>query len=716
MRTRATASIHGPPRRHLAPKCGLLALLAMAQFSPAAAQDSAATPISAPDTSQWVCDYCAFETGWSGDIELGIGTVAEDSFKFGEYNGLNEEGPYLIGDGYAVYRGEDADYLELSATDIGLDSRSLRIDGGRQGSYDLSLSYDQIPHFISDSASTPFLGNGSDRLTLPAGWVRAGSTAGMTQLDSSLREVDLETERKRLGAGIRITTESPWSYKVNVRRDEKDGNKASGGAFFFNSAQLVEPVDYVTDEIDASISYSRKRWQASLSYYGSTFSNRNESLVFENPYNAIVPGADEGELALPPDNEFHQISITASYQIDERNHIGAEYAVGRMEQDEKLLQATLNPLLALPSLPAETANAEIETTNARLKFVSRSVEDWVLSAAYSIDERDNKTPQMMYDWVTTDAFVATQRTNLPYSYTRETLKLKADFNYAPGNRLGVGYELDERERTFQEVDETTEDTLWGSIRVRNIDNLFLEFRLALSQREASAYEVVAEIDPAQNPLMTKFNLADRDRKSVSMQATFIPYPDFTIGVGLDHALDDYDDSEVGLTDSRDDSINIDFTSFLSETTVFNAYFGRQEIASSQAGSQTFGAADWFAEVNDSFDLVGIGVNHVLIEGRLNIGADLSRSRSRGKIEIDTAGPGESFPDLTTQLDSLKLYLDYRIDENLALQVAYWHEEYDSSDWGLEDVDPDTVGNLLALGEDSPSYDNDVVKLSMSLQF
>jgi MtrB/PioB family decaheme-associated outer membrane protein len=538
----------------------------------------------------------------------------------------------------------------------------------------------------------------------------------MTQLDSNLREVDLETERKRLGAGIRITTGSPWSVRVNVHHDEKEGSKLSGGSFFFKSAQLVEPVDYVTDEIEASLSYSRKRWQASLAYYGSTFSNDNESLVFENPYNPIVPGADAGELALPPDNEFHQLSIAASYQINDRNHIGAEYAVGRMEQDEKLLQATLNPMLVVPALPADTADAEVETTNARLKFVSRALDEWRFSATYSIDERDNKTPQLMYDWVTTDAFVAAQRSNLPYSYTRETLQLKADFDYAPGNRLGVGYDMDERERTFQEVDETDEDTLWGSIRVRNVDNLFLEFRIASSQREASNSEVVAEIDPPQNPLMTKYNLADRDRKSISMQATFLPHPDYTIGISLDHALDDYDDSEIGLTDSRDDSINIDFVTILSETTVLNAYIGRQQISSSQAGSQTFSEPDWFADIDDRFDLFGIGISHALMEGRLNIGADLSRSRSRGEIDIDSAAVAEPFPDLTTELDSLKLYLDYRIDENLTLQAAYWHEEYDSRDWALEDVDPDAVGNLLAFGEQSPSYDNDVVKLSMSLRF
>jgi MtrB/PioB family decaheme-associated outer membrane protein len=294
--------------------------------------------------------------------------------------------------------------------------------------------------------------------------------------------------------------------------------------------------------------------------------------------------------------------------------------------------------------------------------------------------------------------------------------VQADYDYVRGTRLGFGYDLDERERTFQEVEETTEDSIWGSIRVRNIENLFLEFRLATSRREASSSEVVASIDPPQNQLMTKYNLADRDRNSISMHASFLPADYYSVGVSMDFARDDYDQSELGLTKSNDTSINIDFTAMVTEETTVNAFVGHQEIESEQAGSASFAEPDWFADVNDSFNYFGIGFTHVLIEGELNIGADFSRANSRGEIDIDSAVPGAPFPDLVTELDTLRLYLDYRIDDNMTLRAAYWHEEYDSDDWALDGLDPDTVGNLLALGMESPSYNNDVVKLSMSYRF
>lgn len=687
-------------------------VLLMAQLSVAEAQDAAEAGPLAVDTSAWQCEYCQFEQGWRSEVNLGIGYVSGDSYKFGEYNGLNESGSFLIVDADLAYRDESAAYLDLSISDLGLDTRSLLIEAGRQGGYDLYFSYDQIPHFISDSARTPYLGSGGAVLSLPGSWGYAGSTAGMATLASSLQAVDLDTERQRIGAGISINTESPWSYRVDLRSEDKNGAKASGGSFFFSSSQLVEPVDYATDEIDVAVSYTKKHWQASLGYYVSVFSNANDSLTWKSPYSL---GA-MGELALPPDNEFQQVSLAVAYQINSRNHLSADYAVGQMQQDERLLQATLNPLLVVPALPADSADAEIDTTNARIRFISTLTDRLRLSATVSRDERDNKTPQLLYDWVTTDVFVATQRANLPYSYTRDAFKLKADFDYVAGARLGIGYDKDERERSFQEIDKTSEDSLWGTIRLRNIDNVFLEFKLALSQRDATNYQAVAAIDPPQNLLMRKYNMADRDRQSIMAYAGFMPHPNYSVGIQIDHASDDYSSSPLGLSGSRDSSVNLDISAILSESTSVNAFAGRQLINSTQAGSQAFTTPDWIADINDTFDILGLGINYIVVKDRLDIGADLSRSLSRGEIDIDSGSSAQPFPDLTTELDSIKLYLNYHLEQNMTFRVAYWYETYDSSDWAIDGVDPATVTNLLAFGETAPSYSNEVIKLSLSYRF
>jgi len=144
----------------------------------AAAADSAtgAGP-AAPDTRKWQCKLCPIEKGLSGTVEAGGAYVSDSSSKFGEYNGLNQQGGYFLGDFSARYRGEDAAYWNIDGANLGLDTRSLNVEGGRQGTYKLLLNYQELRHFISDSAQTPFIGSGGSSLTLPAGYPAATTTA-----------------------------------------------------------------------------------------------------------------------------------------------------------------------------------------------------------------------------------------------------------------------------------------------------------------------------------------------------------------------------------------------------------------------------------------------------------------------------------------------------------------------------------------------------------
>ena len=69
----------------------------------------------------------------------------------------------------------------------------------KQGSYKLLLKYDELPHYVSDNAQTPFFGSGGASLTLPAGF--AAATTARCPLAGTLQTVDIGTERKRLGVG-----------------------------------------------------------------------------------------------------------------------------------------------------------------------------------------------------------------------------------------------------------------------------------------------------------------------------------------------------------------------------------------------------------------------------------------------------------------------------------------------------------------------------------
>ena len=536
----------------------------------------------------------------------------------------------------------------------------------------------------------------------------------MTALNSSLRSADLHTIRKRVGVGIDFIPAAKWEADVNVHHETREGQQRIAGSFFFKTAQLVKPVDYVTDEVEAAITYTSRTWQSRLAYYVSLFNNEDTSLTWQNAYNPITAGANSGSLALPPDNQFHQILLSTGYQYSRQTRFSGDVAIGRMKQDEDLLAATNNTSLSV-ALPRSSADAEVETLTANLKADTAVNSKLRLNASWRYNDRNNKTPSTVFDWVTTDAFVSVARQNLPYSFTDRTAKLEADYLLSRLVRLSAGYENENRKRTNQEVNETTENTIWGKAAVRSNNTYYVTVEAAHAERDASGYNPVAEVTPAQNSLMRKYNMADRTRDTGSVHTGFNLNETATIGLGVELANDDYTDSFVGLTGSRETIYNADLSVVMTEMSSLHAFASHENIKSEQAGSQSYSTPDWSATNNDTVDSLGLGLTHHLIENKLDVGIDYVMSNSTGKITVSTGLPA-AFPNVEARLKTLKLHGDYRLQENLSLHAEFWYERYTTKDWMLDGVSPTTISNVIGFGDASPDYSISVTMLSARYRF
>jgi MtrB/PioB family decaheme-associated outer membrane protein len=691
----------------------LISLLFLTDIRLVSAADNSQAVDSSEVNSAWQCIYCEFEQGINTSLEGGIGYVSEDSFKFGEYTGLNEKGPYVIGNVESRYRNvENANYWDFTAHDIGLDSRSLELKGGKQGKYKLSFSYNELPHYLSDTARTPFVGSGGNRLTLRSDWVRSGSTTGMTALDKHLTGIDLKTKRTKLGAGAMYVPAPHWKASVDYHHETREGQMRIAGSFYFNTAEFAQPVDYASDSIDLRASYTNRIWQAKLSYHAATFRNQNKSLVWQNPYTPIVAGAEQGELAMPPDNQFHQARVSVSLSITENSKLTADVALGRMTQNETFIDPTTNTTITTSPLPAASLDGRVDTVNAQAKWTTRLSKKLRVNAAYRYNDRDNQSPRHTYEWVISDSSVATPRTNLPYSFTKDTLKLDGEYRIADYVKTSLGYDYQRYERTYQEVEKNKEQTVWASLIARALDTANITLRLAHASRENDGYQVIAGVDSPENPLMRKYNMADRDRDSLSARVDFLATDTSNIGFNLDVTNDDYPDSSIGLTTSREYVFGFDVSTQLAMYTMFNLFFSFENISSDVSGSQLYSIADWSGSMNDRFDTAGMGLKHSLLKDKLDIGVDYFYTHSVGEISIVNGGSGSSLPDLVTRLNSVKLYGNYRLSDKLELKGTYWYEYFTSSDWALDGVGETTTANNLSLGQDSPSYNVHVLMLSM----
>jgi hypothetical protein len=114
--------------------------------------------------------------------------------------------------------------------------------------------------------------------------------------------------------------------------------------------------------------------------------------------------------------------------------------------------------------------------------------------------------------------------------------------------------------------------------------------------------------------------------------------------------------------------------------------------------------------------VGLGLKHRMLDDKLELGADLVFSRSRGELNVDHVQSRPGFPQVRTEQEALKLHASYKLADNLWLNGSFWHERMNSSDWRLDGVQPDTVPNLLSLGAQSPYYRVNVLNVSVRYRF
>ena len=303
------------------------------------------------EPSIYKCTRCIEYTGWRGVLDFGLAYVSDDSLRFGDYRGLDEKGFYAALDGDVHYRNLTGQYFDLYASNLGYDSREIDMRGGNQGRYELRFGWQEIPKYRGYGTQTPFIGQGSDFLTLPDNWVTANTTDGMTALDSSLLLAPLKTQRKILDAGATLNFFSSWAYRIDYQRQEKKGTRSLGaGMYYSNSSILPAPVDFTTDLFDMALSWSGKKAQLELGFYSSNFNNGAASLTWQNPFSSF-PEHQAFRAALEPGNKYYQYHLSGAYAITPRIRISGQAAKGRMTQDDPFLPYTINPIYSDLPLP-----------------------------------------------------------------------------------------------------------------------------------------------------------------------------------------------------------------------------------------------------------------------------------------------------------------------------------------------------------------------------
>lgn len=654
------------------------------------------------------------------NVEAGVGYVSEDAWKFGQYNGLYQKGPYLIADVDYKKKTDDRNYLDIRGTNLGLESRYLRVDAGVQGQQEYFFVYDELPSYKNNTAQTPYLGVDSSTLTLPSGYTPEN-------MNAYLNPLELKTERQRFDLGAAFLSSKHWKFDVNVSHQNKTGVAQTGSTLAPTSsgtivagtigALLPEPIDYETNIMNAGIHFSGENSNFSLIYQVSLFDNDKNALVWQNPYSPTVPAtSDYGRMALAPSNQLHQISFNGGYTLQNRTRLTGTVSVGRSTQNETLQPFDVNGIGG--PLPRSSAEAEVWLTKVGLRIASRPTRKLRLSGEYRYDGRDNQTPVDTWNYVIADGLLASDvgktATNTPLSWQKHLLDLEANYRLTSKSSLKGGYRYAKANRQYEDAEiereQTVEQSLLAKWKYRPTSIVDFAIYGEAGKRNGSNYTAM----PTENPALRKFYLADRQRDMLGGQVNLMPSNRLSLGLKVEYMDDDYQNSEIGLTAATQGNATLDLSYLVAENFTTYAYYTYEDISSDQAGQGTLTgqgqnnstASLWQADIDDRINTVGLGAKITKLNNKWDIGADLTYNNSTGTIALQSDDPGyviSQYPDLQTSLSVVQLWTTYRYNKQLTYRFSYWFQDYSADNWAVDGLEPDSISNLLLMGEETLDY-------------
>ncbi|MBR9729550.1 MtrB/PioB family decaheme-associated outer membrane protein [Shewanella intestini] len=683
-----------------------LALLANTSFAVmAGGYDIANANTSKVKFDKWVCKGCKVETGYTGQVGAGIGYNSESDLKSANAFGSENE---LAGklDADIRYQSKTGYAANIEAHNLGLDNGRLDINVGKASEYNLNVNYRSLASYQSNTALSPYSGIGGDNLTLPSNWVYAATTAGMTELPSSVNPIELKQQRQRTGLGLEYQATSMVSTFINFQREEKTGTKQASGSIHDRSMMIAEPVDYTTDTLDAGIKLRGEHWFTSLNYSGSFFKNNYNEVSFDSAFLPTFGGDTRGYLSLDPDNEAHTVSLAGRYKEDATT-VSGRLMLGKLTQDQDFSTSGYGY-----QLPAQSLDASVDLTSMSLKVNHRYNRDLRLSASYDYSDRDNNTQVQQWTQISINDVNGTAAYNTPYDSTNQRVKLAANYRLSRDLKLDGGYDFKRDERSYQDRETTDENNLWARLRVTTFDQWDMWVKGSYGQRDGSQYQSSQWTSAEQNKLLRKYYLADRNRTQIEARFNHNPIDNLNIDFGARYAKDDYNNTQIGLTDSDDSAYDINLYYAFTKDISANTFYSYQTINSNQAGSSNGVTPNWYSNVEDEVNVAGVGVMYDnLLDSKMRLGLDYSFSRSDSSTKVIQGITGD-YGNYYAKAHNINAYATYQATPKLGLRFDYIMENYVDND-PSNSIDQTNIDNVLTFGSLNHDYNAHMVMLSFS---
>lgn len=703
------------------------------------------------------------------DLLIDVSEVDVDtsSARFEEYRDVS--GGFAVRKLHVTMDGTGARDLDFLATNVGKKDARYRLSYGKIGSYTLDVDYNKIPHRFGNDARTLFTQTSPGRFeiadpiqgalqsAIEQRWAANRNSVNFAFLNGLItpyldaeQRLDIALQRDRTRARIGLGSLGGMRWAAEYRHEARTGGRPYGATFGFNNVtELPEPIDYDTVDAEITGEWMGKSSAVRFGYRQSKFDNANRSMIWDNPWrltdatdgsayqapgSASIGGASRGQAALAPDNDMDSLFASGNFRIG-KAWLAASAGYTVMRQDEKLLAYTLNSAIPALDLPAESADREVRVLNGTADFKLPLTNAWDLKLKYRFYDYGDNARRLRFE----EGYVRYHgvledigRITVPVEYSRQTIGLETSYDFGAGGNLELGIRRDSMDRERREIESADEDVLSLAYDVKPLGWLGVRLAVERGDRSTSTYHVEAQeesfIEPEginNLPTLRKFDEAARTYDRFTAQLDFAPGESWSVTVGADKRKDDYDESEFGLLSDDFLAVHAELAWAPSESGELYLFGNRSDREVQQRARQSGATLStnpldtWEATFEEKNDAWGLGWRAKA--GRWSY--DLSGTWTKSDGLADLFSPPGGSPDLAVGFDnyediellSLVGKLDYEINAQMTVGVAYRYEDFTIDSFILQALDYYLPGALLLNGNNG-DYQADIASVYFKLRF
>lgn len=598
---------------------------------------------SAKQDNSWKCSKCVSNKQVLGSVSLEAGMADSD-----DEHAANR---LRYTDGFAA--GVDADTVinnqgyrtQVYADGLGSEQALAKLKTGRIGQWSVEAGYQTSHQYDADNAQSRWVASGNDLIK---------------HEDLVTQELALERQKFSLGADFSFDRFGTYVAMTSEDKTGKQRSSMSNGGI--DAINIAAPVDHTTQNLRAGVNMKGDNWFTELGYSGSWFDNNIDKLSIEQP------GFADASQAV--DNQAHFVSLMGNYIVG-RSYISGRIASGNMSQDSDFI--TLTGV----ANGNKGANAEVDTLDANLKFSTRIMKGLRINASVDYADRDNTTDIHEYEQVSIDGVTGELVQNTPYDTTRSAYKVSANYQLMAGQRIEVGYDRIETERSYQDREETDDNIFWAQWRATGFELWDLRVKGSYADKGGSQFLYNDAVNGSEDQLMRKYYLADKKSSKAEVFVTHTPTDSITISAHGYYSLDDYTNSTIGLTETNNYGFDLGLSWQVTQDLLVSTDGGYQWLDNEQASSKSNYVSYWAADTNEEFGFVGAGFTYTgLSDSGITIGGDYNYAISFSDSYVDG---NDIFGMYESSSHHANLYVNYAVSQQVVVGLRYEFEAYEDSD-------------------------------------